>query len=64
MVKVANRVDDIVETANYFYLFDIMLDDALDILTESMIKKYHELLESGTTDSREDWFNEIYAFVP
>lgn len=50
------RVDDIVETANHFKLFDVMLDKAKDILTENMIKKFHEMLKRGTSDERKDWF--------
>ncbi|QUI21814.1 Fic family protein [Vallitalea pronyensis] len=51
------NVDDIVETANHFYLFDKMIDQAQDLLTENMIKKYHEILKNGTSDARLDWFN-------
>lgn len=55
--KGSNNVDDVVETANHFYLFDVMLDEADDMLTEKMIKKYHTLLKNGTADARKDWFN-------
>ncbi|HCC06792.1 MAG TPA: cell filamentation protein Fic [Clostridiales bacterium] len=51
-----SRVDDIVETANHFKLFDIMLDKAKDMLTDSMIKEFHEVLKRGTSDERKDWF--------
>jgi len=54
--KQSNRVDDVVETANHFYLFDLMLEDAMTIITEKMIKKYHEILKNGTADARKDWF--------
>ena len=54
--KQSNRVDDIVEMANHFYLFDIMLEEAESMLTELMIKKYHEILKNGTVDARKDWF--------
>ena len=53
----SSSIDDVVETANHFYLFDIMLEEANHILTESMIKKYHEILKNGTIDARKDWFN-------
>lgn len=55
--KGSNKVDDIVETANHFYLFDVMLDEVDELLTEKMIKKYHSLLKNGTADARKDWFN-------
>jgi Fic family protein len=51
------KVDDIVETVNHFFLFDFMLDKADGILTEPLIKKFHEILKHGTTHERKDWFN-------
>ena len=54
--KQSSRVDDVVETANHFYLFDLMLEDSMSMITEQMIKKYHEILKNGTTDARKDWF--------
>lgn len=53
----AIKVDDVMETANHFYLFDIMLEQAEDVLTEKLMKKYHEILKNGTSDSRIEWFN-------
>ncbi|NQT58165.1 MAG: Fic family protein [Bacteroidetes bacterium] len=55
--KGSNNVDDVVETANHFYLFDVMLEEAAELLSEKMIKKYHGLLKNGTTDARKNWFN-------
>ena len=52
----AANVDDIVETTNHFTCFNFMLDSAVDVLSEKIIKKYHEILKSGTSDSRKDWF--------
>lgn len=54
--KGSNSVDDVVETANHFYLFDVMLDEADELLSEKMIKNYHKLLKNGTADARKDWF--------
>ena len=51
------KVDDIVETVNHFFLFDFMLEKADEILTEPLIKKFHEILKRGTTHERKDWFN-------
>lgn len=50
------RVDDIIETVNHFQCFDYMLDHAEDFLTELMIKEFHKILKSNTSDSRKDWF--------
>lgn len=52
----APNIDDIVETANHFYLFDYMLDTADDILSEDLIKEYHKLLKRGTSSERLEWF--------
>ena len=54
--KDAVNVDDIVETANHFRCIDLMIDSANHKLSESLIKKFHLILKSGTTDSRKDWF--------
>lgn len=50
------NVDDIIETANHFYLFDYMLDKVETILSQDLIKEYHKILKSGTEDSRKGWF--------
>ena len=49
-------VDDIVETANHFRAVDMIIMTATSALTEAYIKRIHEILKSGTTDSRKDWF--------
>jgi len=49
-------VDDIVETANHFRAVDRVIMTATSALTESYIKRLHEILKSGTSDSRKDWF--------
>lgn len=53
----STKVDDIIETANHFYLFDMMLNRAKEPLSEEMIKGFHSALKSSTSDSRLDWFN-------
>ncbi len=50
------RIDDIVETMNHFKCFDYMLDHAGEKLSEDMIKEYHRILKSGTSDEGRDWF--------
>lgn len=54
--KQAVNVDDVVETANHFRCIDMVIDDANRALSQAMIKRLHEILKSGTSDSRQDWF--------
>ena len=49
-------VDDIVETANHFRAVDTVIATATAALTEAYVKRLHEILKSGTNDSRKDWF--------
>lgn len=51
------NVDDIVETANHFQCVDYIIENALNPITESMIKELHFILKNGTSDSRKNWFN-------
>lgn len=50
------NVDDIFETVNHFQCFDYLLDCAEELLTEKVIKQFHFILKSSTSDSRKDWF--------
>lgn len=54
--KQAVNVDDVVETANHFRCINMVIDDANRALSQAMIKRLHEILKSGTSDSRQDWF--------
>ena len=54
--KQAVNVDDVVETANHFRCIDLVIADANRALSQAMIKRLHEILKSGTSDSRQDWF--------
>ena len=54
--KQAVNVDDVVETANHFRCIDMVIDDANRVLSQATIKRLHEILKSGTSDSRQDWF--------
>lgn len=49
-------VDDVIETANHFRAFDLMLDRYGRPLTAAAIKEYHRVLKSGTKDAERDWF--------
>lgn len=60
MVEDSNTViniDDIVETSNHFKLVDYMLEVAEEELSENMIKEFHRILKTGTSDERKTWFN-------
>lgn len=50
------NIDDILETVNHFQCFDYMLECADDELTEEIIKKFHAILKSNTSDSKISWF--------
>jgi Fic family protein len=52
----AANVDDVIETVNHFFFFFFMLDSAESDLSEEMIKEFHRLLKSNTSDSLKDWF--------
>lgn len=52
----AVNVDDIVETMNHFRCIDFIIDKATEPLSESFIKKLHEMQKTGTSDARKDWF--------
>ncbi|MDL2257236.1 Fic family protein [Bacteroidales bacterium OttesenSCG-928-I14] len=50
------NVDDIIETVNHFVCFDYMLDIANEPLSEEIIKRFHYLLKTNTSDSKKSWF--------
>ena len=50
------RVDDIMETVNHFRCIDLIIDRAEEALTESLLKELHQILKTGTSDSRKEWF--------
>lgn len=52
----AVNVDDIVETANHFRCIDMVIDNAMQPLSEAFIKRLHFTLKNSTSDSRKDWF--------
>lgn len=55
ITETAVNVDDIIETTNHFRCIDMVIDNANNKLSESFIKKLHETLKNGTSDSRKDW---------
>lgn len=50
------KVDDVVETVNHFTCIDLAIDSAKKELTEKLIKEFHRILKTGTSDSRLDYF--------
>lgn len=50
------RVDDVIETANHFHAFDMVLAAAEQPLSEDFIKSLHRTLKTGTSDARQDYF--------
>lgn len=50
------NIDDIIETANHFKLVDYMLEIASLPISEGMIKEFHKILKTGTSDERKSWF--------
>lgn len=50
------NIDDIIETLNHFDAFRYLVDVAEEELSETMIKEFHRILKTGTSDSRKDWF--------
>lgn len=55
--KSVTNVDDIIETTNHFKLVDYMIDVVDEPLSEKMIKEFHKILKTGTSDERKSWFN-------
>lgn len=53
----AASIDDIMETINHFQCFDYMIEIADQELSEEIMKEFHKILKSNTSDSRKDWFN-------
>ena len=51
------NVDDIIETVNHFFCFDFMLDVAEKKLSKEMIKEFHRILKSNTSDARKERVN-------
>lgn len=49
-------VDDIIETSNHFTAFDYLLDEAKEPLSNHIIKTFHKILKSSTSDAAKPWF--------
>ena len=55
--EAAVPVDDIIETSNHFVAFDYLIDTIDAPLSDEVIKKFHHILKSGTSDAARAWFN-------
>jgi Fic family protein len=53
----AVSVDDIIETSNHFIAFDYLLDTIDVLLSNTVIKEFHRILKTGTSDATKKWFN-------
>jgi Fic family protein len=49
-------VDDIIETSNHFVAFDYLLDTIDKSLSNTIIKEFHKILKTGTSDAAKKWF--------
>jgi len=51
------KVDDVIETTNHFKLIDYMIDVTEETLTEELMKEFHKILKTGTSEAQKEWFN-------
>ncbi|MDR0561018.1 MAG: Fic family protein [Prevotellaceae bacterium] len=49
-------VDDIIETSNHFVAFDYLLDTLENPFSSKIIKEFHSILKTGTSDAQKSWF--------
>ena len=49
-------VDDIIETSNHFVAFDYLIDTVDKPLSNEIIKEFHRILKTGTSDTTKEWF--------
>lgn len=50
-------VDDIIETSNHFVAFDYLIETIDEPFSNAMIKKFHSILKTSTSDSGKEWFS-------
>ena len=50
------RIDDILETVNHFRCIDYIIDHATYKITETHVKKLHQILKGNTSDCQRPWF--------
>ena len=52
----AVSVDDIIETSNHFVAFDYLLDTVDMPFSNDLIKGFHRIIKTGTSDATKEWF--------
>jgi Fic family protein len=50
-------VDDIIETSNHFVAFDYLIDAIDAPFSNDLIKTFHHILKTSTSDASKSWFN-------
>jgi len=50
-------VDDIIETTNHFVAFDYLVDTISQPLSIDIIKQFHKIIKSSTSDAQKPYFN-------
>ncbi len=50
-------VDDIIEASNHFVAFDYLLDTVDKPLSNEIVKEFHRILKTGTSDATKEWFH-------
>jgi Fic family protein len=49
-------VDDIIETSNHFVAFDHLIDTIDAPLSSDLMKEFHRIVKTGTSDAVKSWF--------
>ena len=49
-------IDDIIETSNHFVAFDYLLDTVDGPVSNALIKEFHKILKTSTSDATNEWF--------
>ncbi|GAB6010638.1 Fic family protein [Viscerimonas tarda] len=49
-------VDDIIETSNHFVAFDYLIDTIDMPFSDDLIKTFHRIIKTGTSDASKPWF--------
>jgi Fic family protein len=50
-------VDDIIETSNHFVAFDFLIDTIDAPFSNYLIKEFHRILKTSTSDAAKSWFS-------
>ncbi|MDR3226966.1 MAG: Fic family protein [Prevotellaceae bacterium] len=50
-------IDDIIETSNHFVAFDYLIDTVDTPFSNDLVKAFHRILKTSTSDAVKSWFN-------